>query len=111
VSRSFWYHPHFPEGKLFDDDEPPPKSAGWTENRGELRMTREQMTDKMIENAVRAELAAQGEHRGELEAEHRKKYGVAPDMRATNDEIANVMDNKTADGRGKLASRHFTRRT
>ncbi len=27
-----------------------------------------------------------------------KKYGEAPNMRATNEEIANVMDNKTADG-------------
>lgn len=52
----------------------------------------------MIENAVRAELAQQGPHRKELETEHKKKFGFEPNLRATNEEVSNVMDNKTADG-------------
>jgi len=97
------YHKDFPEGKIFDTEGieapyPPSLSSGWVEHRGELNMSTEQMTDRMVENAVREELRRQGEHRGELESEHKKKYGVAPDMRATNEEIANVMDNRTADG-------------
>ena len=105
--RTFMYHRQYPEGKIFDTEGieapyPPPPSSGWVEHRGELNMTPEQITDRMVENAVREELKRQGEHRAELEREHVKKYGEAPHMRATNDEIANVMDNKTADGTGKL---------
>ena len=76
----------------------PPEGTGWTGEREYIYQTKEQITDKLVEKAVREELKRQGEHRRELEDEHKKKYGVAPDMRATNDEIANVMDNKTADG-------------
>lgn len=105
--RRWMYHKKHPEGKIFDPSGRrapfvPPKSEGWVEHRGELFMTTEQLADQMVENAVRAELAAQGKHRAELEKDHKKKFGLAPDMRATNEEIANVMDNKTADGSGKL---------
>jgi len=101
------YHKLHPEGKIFDTEGreapfPPPLSSGWVEHRGELNMTVEQMTDRMVENAVREELKRQGEHRGELEREHEKKYGEKPHLRATNDEVANVMDNKTADGKNTL---------
>lgn len=112
---TWMYHRKFPEGKLFDTEGreqpyPPSKSEGWVEHRGELNMTDEQRADQMVENAVRAEIAAQGQHRGELEREHAKKYGEAADLRATNDEIANVMDNKTPDGAGKIQARFFTNR-
>lgn len=114
--RTWRFHRDCPEGRIFDtepnmpDPLVPPDSAGWVDTPARLGMTREQAADKMVENAVKAELAAQGKHRDELEREHKKKYGEAPDMRATNDEIANVMDNKTPDGAGKIPSKFFSRR-
>lgn len=108
--RKWMYHRKHPEGKIFDPTGlrapyPPPASEGWVDHRGELNMSTEQMTDQMVENAVRAELKAQGAHRQELDREHKKKFGVEPDMRATTEEVANVMDNKRADGAGKLPRR------
>lgn len=112
------YHRKCPEGKIFDTEgrEAPPVPAlseGWVEHRGDLNMTAEQLSDRMVENAVKAELARQGSHRKELENDHKKKYGVEADMRATNEEIANLMDNKSADGKApfKLPSVHKAKRT
>ena len=101
--RTFRFHLKCPEGQIFDTTGetapvPPPESAGWVDTPARLVLDTAKATDQMVENAVRAELARQGEHRGELDGEHRKKYGVEPHPRATNEEVANVMDNKTADG-------------
>ena len=113
--RTFRFHRLVPEGRIFDTTGetapvPPPASQGWVEHQGELRITKEQAVEAMIENAVKKELAAQGEHRRELELEHLKKYGEEPSYRATNEEVANVMDNKTADGSGKIPKKFFNRR-
>lgn len=112
--RTFRFHPLVPEGRIFDTTgataPQPPEGGGWVEHQGELRITKEQAVEAMIKNAVDKELAKQGPHRGELEREHVKKYGEEPSYRATNEEVANVMDNKTADGAGKISSKHFSRR-
>lgn len=65
-------------------------------------MTVQQYTDKVVEMAVKAQLKEQGPHRGELVGEHEKKYGTTPHTLATNDEVANVMDNKTTDGNTRI---------
>ena len=101
--RTFRFHLKCPEGQIFDTTGetapvPPPESAGWVDTPARLVLDVAKATDQMVENAVRAELARQGEHRAELDGEHRKKYGFEPHGRATNEEVANVMDNKTADG-------------
>ncbi len=91
-----------PQGRIFDTTgataERPPSGDGWVEHFGELDMTPAQYADRVIERAVREELAKQGPHRGELEADHREKFGTMPHALATNEEVANVMDGKTADG-------------
>lgn len=105
--RTFLYHPKYPEGKIFDTEGreapyPPPASAGWVEHRGDLKMTEFERGQQMVENAVRAELARQEkEGRAELDREHVKKYGVEPHPRATTEQVANIMDNKTLNGEGR----------
>jgi hypothetical protein len=101
--RTFRYHPLFaPDGRIFDTTgataEKPPVGGGWVEHFGEQDISPEKYTERVIERAVKEQLAAQGPHRRELETEHRKKYGVDAHNLATNTEVANVMDNKTADG-------------
>lgn len=101
--RTFRYHPLFaPQGRIFDTTgvtaEQPPKGGGWVEHFGELDMTPAQYADKVIELAVKEQLKEQGPHRRELETEHKKKFGVETHNLASNAEVANVMDNKTADG-------------
>ena len=72
---------------------------------------------QMVENAVRAEMERQEkEGRGEMDAEHKKKYGFEPPPRATNEQVANIMDNKLLNGEAKrptlhAKSKHFSRRT
>jgi hypothetical protein len=113
--RTWRFHPRCPEGKIFDttgETAPkPPEEPGWVDTPAKLTISVEKATEQMIENAVKAELAAQGPHRSELEREHRKKYGEDPSYRATNEEVARVMDNKTADGQGKINPKFFKRRT
>lgn len=113
--RTWRFHLKFPEGKIFDTTGetapvPPPESSGWVDTPAKLVLDQQKATEQMIENAVKAELAAQGPHRRELEKEHAKKYGEEPSYRATNEEVANVMDNKTADGSGKIPKKFFNRR-
>lgn len=108
--RHWLYHPILaPQGKIFDytgECEPKPpenwKARGWVQHRGEMNMTAEQYADACIERAVKEALAQQGSDRVLLDAEHREKYGEDPHHLATNTEVANVMDNKTADGLGKV---------
>lgn len=105
--RTFRFHPLFaPNGRIFDTTgqtaERPPKGGGWVEHFGELDMTPAQYADKVIELAVKEQLAQQGPHRRELEREHKKKYGIDTHNLATNEEVANVMDNKTADGSSRM---------
>jgi len=112
--RTWRFHMKCPEGKIFyttgETAPKPPEEPGWVDTPAKLVIDPQKATEQMIENAVKAELAAQGPHRRELELEHKKKYGEEPSYRATNEEVANVMDNKTADGTGKISSKHFTRR-
>lgn len=61
-------------------------------------MTREQYADKVIAAAVKSQLAAQGPHRKEMDREHKAKFGIEPHPLATNEEVTNVMEGKTADG-------------
>jgi hypothetical protein len=116
--RTFRFHVKCPEGKIFDTTGetapyPPPESAGWVDTPAKLVLDKKKAVDQMIENAVKAELAAQGSDRDKLDAEHRKKYGEDPHTLATTAEVSNVMDNKTADGEGKIKppkkSKTFTR--
>lgn len=115
--RTFRFHPKFPEGKIFDTEGreapfPPSPSLGWVEHRGELKMTEMEMGSQMVENAVRAELAQQEkEGRDKLDKEHVEKYGFAPPPRATTEAVANIMDNKTADGRQTRPTLHLPRKT
>ena len=101
--RTFRFHPLFaPQGRIFDTTgataEKPPVGGGWVEHFGEQGMTPAEYADKVIAAAVKEQLAEQGSHRKELETEHQKKYGTSPHNLATNEEVANVMDNKSADG-------------
>lgn len=105
--RTFRYSHRWPEGKIFDTTgetapRPPSEADGWFDCPSKLRMTKEQLTDRMIDNAVRQALAEQGSDRDKLDAEHRRKYGEDAHVLATNAEVANVMDNKTPDGSGKI---------
>ena len=101
--RTFRYHALFaPQGRIFDTTgataEKPPVGGGWVEHFGEQDISPADYADKVIAAAVKAQLAEQGPHRRELETEHKKKYGTEPHPLAPNAEVANVMDNKTADG-------------
>jgi hypothetical protein len=113
--RTWMFHQRCPEGKIFDttgETAPvPPSEPGWVDTPAKLVLDVAKATEQMIENAVKAELAAQGSHRRELELEHKKKYGEEPSYRATNEEVANVMDNKTADGQGKVNPKFFSKRS
>lgn len=118
--RTFRFHVKCPEGQIFDTTGetapfPPPESQGWVDTPAKLILDPKKAADQMVENAVRAELAAQGEDRFKLDKEHRKKYGEDPHSLATNKEVENVMDNRTPDGSGKVTppkkSPHFTRNT
>lgn len=116
--RTFRFHLKCPEGRIFDttgETAPkPPEEPGWVDTPAKLVLDPQKATEQMIENAVKAELSAQGPHRRELETEHKKKYGVDANMRATNEEVANLMDNKTADGKQKVIppkKPFFTRNT
>lgn len=105
--RTFRFHTTCPEGKIFDttgETAPlPPTDPAWVDTPAKLVFkSKDEIVEAMINNAVDKELAAQGPHRFELEGEHRKKYGVDPSYRATTEEVANLMDNKTADGQGKV---------
>lgn len=101
------YHRNCPDGKIFDTEgrqHPylPPASDGWVEHRGELGMSQFDRGQKMVENAVRAELAQQEkEGRDKLDAEHKEKYGFEPHPRATTEQVSNIMDNKTLNGEGR----------
>ena len=97
-----------PEGFIFDTTgetapKPPPESEGWVDTPAKLVLDKQKATEQMVDNAVRAALAAQGSDRDKLDAEHRKKYGEDPHTLATTAEVSNVMDNKTADGDGRIA--------
>jgi hypothetical protein len=105
--RTFRYHALFaPQGRIFDTTgataEKPPVGGGWVEHFGEQAITPAEYADRVIERAVKEELAKQGPHRKELETEHEKKFGVVPHNLAPNEEVANVMDNKTVDGKTKM---------
>lgn len=121
--RTFLYHRLCPEGKIFDPEGreapfPPPKSEGWIEERGLLGLTDFERGQQMVENAVRAELERDAKAgRDKLDAEHKQKYGFEPPTRATMEQVANIMDNKTLNGemtrptlRAKSISKHFTRK-
>lgn len=114
--RTFRFHPQFPEGKIFDDTGreapfPPPKGSGWVEHREELKMSYLDMGSKMVENAVKAELAQQEkEGRAKLDAEHKKKYGFEPPVRASTEQVANIMDNKLLDGQARRPTLHLPRK-
>ncbi len=110
--RTFRYHALFaPQGRIFDTAgvtaEKPPVGGGWVEHFGEQDISPEKYTERVIENAVKAQLAEQGQHRRELETEHKKKFGTDPHNLATNEEVANVMDNKTADGKVPMSVAHL----
>ncbi len=102
--RSFRFHHLFaPEGRIFDTTGetapmPPSPGEGWTEHFGEQGLTPETYADKVIAAAVKSQLAAQGPHRKQMDAEHKAKFGIDPHPLATNEEVQNVMDGKTADG-------------
>ncbi len=105
--RTFRYHALFaPQGRIFDTTgataEKPPVGGGWVEHFGEQDISPEDYTARVVENAAREAIASQGAHRRELETEHKKKFGTAPHGLAPNDEVANVMDNKTADGKSTM---------
>ena len=113
--RTFRYHALFaPQGRIFDTTgetaEHPPVGGGWVEHFGEQDISPEQYTARVVENAARAAIAEQGQHRPELDREYQKKFGVAPHGMAPNEEVANVMDNKTPDGTLKLPPRVFSKR-
>ena len=85
----------------------PPTSSDWYEHRSEVPMSDFDRGAKMVENAVRKELEEQAKAgRAELDAEHKKKYGFEPPGRATNEQVANIMDNKLLDGQGKRPTLH-----
>jgi hypothetical protein len=102
------FHMKCPEGKVFSDEERPdyPRmpdpSLGWVDTPAKLVLDPKVAADQMVENAVRNMLAEQGPERAELDREHRKKYGEDPNSQATNKEVAEVMDNRRADGGGKI---------
>lgn len=118
--RTFRYHPLLaPQGRIFDTtgetaEQPPSRASGWVEHRGEMNMSASQYADAVIERAVKEELSRQGKVREEIDREHRKKFGSDPHNLATNEEVSNVMDNRTADGAGKITppkkSPNFQRR-
>lgn len=119
--RTWRFHEKCPEGKIFDtepgmpDPLVPRESDGWVDTPAKLILDPKAAADRMVENAVRAELAKQGPDRERLDREHRQKFGVDPHNQATNAEVANVIDNKLADGSASFtpAKRYksFTRNT
>lgn len=107
------YHRDYPFGKLFDTEgvsyPKPPIGGGWTENRGELNLT----PDEIVKASVLEAIRQQGPDRYLLDLEHRRKFGEDPHGLATNAEVENVMSNRTPDGTGKVTppkSAHFSRR-
>ena len=111
--KLFMYHREFPFGRVFDTEgisaPKPPAGGGWTENRGELNLTE----DEIVKAVVKETLKQQGYDRPLLDREHRKKFGEDPHGLATNKEVENVMSNRTPDGKDKITppkSAHFQRR-
>lgn len=105
--RTWRFHRDCPEGRIFDTTgvtaPRPPEDPAWVDTPAKLDFrSKDEIVEAMIKSAVGQELSAQGPHRRELEKEHEKKYGVEPSYRATNEEVANLMDNKTADGQQKI---------
>jgi hypothetical protein len=102
------FHVRCPEGRIFSDfprnDYPmmPGAHEGWVDTPAKLVLDVEKAKDQMVENAVKAMLKEQGPDRALLDAEHRKKYGEDPHAQATNKEVSEVIDNRRADGDGKL---------
>jgi hypothetical protein len=100
MSRIFLYRRDHPLGVIFDTEggRPDPKipdgwkSLGWTENRGEVQLTR----DELIEAVVREELAKQPKDRDRLEAEYRDKTGDIPHFASKDKTLVSVLDDSHA---------------
>lgn len=99
--RRFLYHRRHPMGVIFSTDgsDPEPripdgwKSLGWTENRGEVQLT----TDELIEAVVKEELGKQNtDDRNRLEAEYRDKTGDRPHFAAKESTLISVLDDSHA---------------
>ena len=100
MSRIFLYRKDFPEGVIFDTEpnRPDPlipagwKALGWTEDRGDLKMTQ----DELIEALVKRELSKQPADRSKLEAEFTKKTGDLPHFAAKEKTLISVLDDNRA---------------
>jgi hypothetical protein len=100
MSRIFLYRKADPEGVIFDTEpgRPDPeiphnfKMLGWTENRGDLLMTQ----DEVIEAVVKNELARQKADKGKLEREFKRKTGADPHFAAKEETLVKVLDSPLA---------------
>ena len=103
MSRIFLYHRKHPMGVIFDtlpgqkDPQIPDgfKALGWTEDRADVQMTR----DELIDAVVREELARQAKEnssRDALEAEYRDKTGDIPHFAAKDKTLISVLDDSHA---------------
>lgn len=98
--RTFLYSRRFPMGVIFDTEPgmPDPKipdgwqSLGWTENRAEVQMTR----DELIDAVVREELAKQSPDRDRLETEYTDKTGDIPHFASRDKTLISVLDDSHA---------------
>lgn len=68
------------------------QSLGWTENRAEVQMTR----DELIEAVVREELAKQNADRDRLEREYTDKTGDIPHFASKDKTLISVLDDNRA---------------
>ena len=68
------------------------KSLGWTENRSEVQLTR----DELIAAVVKEELAKQANDKGRLEAEYERKTGDIPHFAAREKTLISVLDDNRA---------------
>ena len=88
--KSWYYHKEFPDGKLFDDSNPPSQLNGWFDTPAKLHITQ----DQLIEALVRKELATQTRDRGQLEREYKEKTGRRPHSLAKDETLIKVIDGK-----------------
>lgn len=100
MSRIFLYRKDYPMGKVFDTEpnRPDPlipsnfKMLGWTENRGELLLSQ----DDVIAAIVKQELAKQASDRGKLDKEFKRKTGADPHFAAKEETLIKVLDSPLA---------------
>ena len=102
--RTFLYHRRHPLGVIFSTDGSDPgheripegwKALGWTEDRSDVQMTR----DELIDAVVREELAKQAKansSRDALEAEYRDKTGDIPHFASKDKTLISVLDDSHA---------------